>query len=144
MTDKQIIDGERIFECVWCKYDFKESDANFILSENPNECVCSGCMTEWADNLLWDFKRKEQKCEELKETIDSLLKIQYQLANSCTKYEQTIAKIKEITEIEIECKTYEIENDCFNEIRCKALNEHIDFIKQILQKINECEVTNAR
>lgn len=67
MTDKQIIDGERMFKCVWCKYDFKESDANFILSENPNECVCSGCMTEWADNLLWDFKRKEQECEELKE-----------------------------------------------------------------------------
>lgn len=22
----------------------KESDANFILSENPNECVCSVCI----------------------------------------------------------------------------------------------------
>ena len=53
---------------------------------------------------------------------------------------QTIAEIKEIVEVEIECKTYEIENDCFNETRCKALNEHIDFIKQILQKISECEV----
>ena len=67
MTDKQIIiDKERMFECVWCKYDFKESEAHFILSENPNECVCSVCMTEWADNLLCDFKRKEQECEELK------------------------------------------------------------------------------
>ena len=55
---------------------------------------------------------------------------------------QTITEIKEITEVEIECKTYEIENDCFNETRCKALNEHIDFIKQILQKISECEVEN--
>ena len=53
---------------------------------------------------------------------------------------KTITEIKEIAEIEIECKTYEIENDCFNETRCKALNEHIDFIKQILQKISECEV----
>ena len=52
---------------------------------------------------------------------------------------QTLAEIKDIAEIEIECKTYEIENDCFNETRCKALNEHIDFIKQILQKISECE-----
>ena len=56
------------------------------------------------------------------------------------KYEQTLTEIKEIAEIEIECKTYEIENDCFNETRCKALNEHIDFIKQILQKISDLEV----
>ena len=58
------------------------------------------------------------------------------------KYKQTLAEIKEIAEVEIECKTYEIENDCFNETRCKALNEHIDFIKQILQKISECEVNS--
>ena len=63
---------ERMFKCVWCKYDFKESDANFILSENPNECVCSSCMTEWADNLLWDFKRKEQECEELKKELKNV------------------------------------------------------------------------
>ena len=58
------------------------------------------------------------------------------------KLSKTITEIKEIAETEIECKTYEIENDCFNETRCKALNEHIDFIKQILQKISECEVEN--
>ena len=60
------------------------------------------------------------------------------------KLSKALAEIKEIAEIEIECKTYEIENDCFNETRCKALNEHIDFIKQILQKISECEVENAK
>ena len=58
------------------------------------------------------------------------------------KLSKTIAEIKEIAEVEIECKTYEIENDCFNKTRCKALNEHIDFTKQILQKISECEVKN--
>ena len=58
------------------------------------------------------------------------------------KIKQTLAEIKEIAEVEIECKTYEIENDCFNETRCKALNEHIDFIKQILQKISEVENDN--
>lgn len=56
------------------------------------------------------------------------------------KFKNCLTEIKGNTEIEIECKTYEIENDCFNETRCKALNEHIDFIKQILQKISECEV----
>ena len=55
------------------------------------------------------------------------------------KFKNCLTEIKDIAEIEIECKTYEIENDCFNETRCKALNEHIDFIKQILQKIGECE-----
>ena len=58
------------------------------------------------------------------------------------KFKNCLTEIKDIAEIEIECKTYEIENDCFNETRCKALNEHIDFIKQILQKISECEVNN--
>ena len=53
------------------------------------------------------------------------------------KFKNCLTEIKDIAEIEIECKTYEIENDCFNETRCKALNEHIDFIKQILQKISE-------
>ena len=56
------------------------------------------------------------------------------------KFKNCLTEIKEIAEIEIECKTYEIENDCFNETRCKALNEHIDFIKQILEKIKECGV----
>ena len=58
------------------------------------------------------------------------------------KYKNCLTEIKEIAEVEIECKTYEIENDCFNKTRCKALNEHIDFIKQILQKISECGVKN--
>ena len=56
------------------------------------------------------------------------------------KFKNCLNEIKEIVEVEIECKTYEIENDCFNETRCKALNEHIDFIKQILEKIKECGV----
>ena len=60
------------------------------------------------------------------------------------KLKAILTEIKEIVEVEIECKTYEIENDCFNETRCKALNEHIDFAEQILQKISECEVENAR
>ena len=70
-------------------------------------------------NCIWKkYLRKEQECKEFK---------------------QTLIEIKEIAEVEIECKTYEIENDCFNETRCKALNEHIVFTKQILQKISECE-----
>lgn len=112
MVDKQVIDGERMFKCVWCKYDFKESDANFILSENPNECVCSGCMTEWANNLLWDFKRKEQECE---------------------KYKQTLTEIKEIAkEFCNTCQEFETEKKDRNCMYCNY--------DDILQKISECEV----
>ena len=56
-----------------------------------------------------------------------------------TKLKETLTEVKEISEIEIECKTYEVENDCFNGTRCKALNEHIAFLKQILEKISEVE-----
>ena len=68
--------------------------------------------------------------------------IQNEYEQQLDQLKQTLAEIKEIAEVEIECKTYEIENDCFNETRCKALNEHIDFTKQILQKISKCEVEN--
>lgn len=63
--------------------------------------------------------KKEQECEELKEAIDGLLKIQYQLADSCTKYKETLAEIKEIVE--------------------QGVKIHDDIIvsKQILQKISE-------
>lgn len=100
MTDKQIIDEERMFECVWCKYGFKESDANFILSENPNECVCSGCITEWADNLLCDLKRKTQECEKLISEKDFYLQKIETLENKCEELKEEIInkneKIKEL------------------------------------------------
>ena len=111
------------------------------------------------------LKRKEQECEELKakckkygeinkqETKDyaelkadreeALKQLEFvRTLNTVReaeirKYSKTLTEIKEIAEVEIECKTYEIEHDCFNETRCKALNEHIDFTEQILQKISE-------
>lgn len=55
------------------------------------------------------------------------------------QYSQTLQKIKEITEDEIDCKAYETTHDCFNETRCKALNEHIEFLQEILELINESE-----
>ena len=80
------------------------------------------------------YKVKEQECEELKHEVELMMD-----CASCKvdEYKQTLTEIKEIAENEIECKTYEIEHDCFNETRCKALNEHINFIKQILQKTTE-------
>ena len=82
------------------------------------------------------LKEKEQECEELKEAIDSLLKIQYQLADSCTKYEQTLTEIKDIAEgMNEEC--FYDDFDCMNcdmQYGCTYFNK-----KQILQKISEVE-----
>lgn len=120
MTDKQIIDEERMFKCVWCKYDFKESDANFILSENPNECVCNRCMAEWADKLLWDFKRKEQECKNLKQTLTEIKEISKNMNEECF-YD------------DFDCMNCDMQN------ACTYINK-----KQILQKIKECEGNNAK
>ena len=127
MTDKQIIiDYENL-----CENYSKEVGC---YNTFDGSCIKEQCFTY---RLLQLLKAKEQECEELKHEVELMMD-----CASCKvdEYKQTLTEIKEIAKIEIECKTYEIENDCFNETRCKALNEHIDFIKQILQKISECEV----
>lgn len=78
------------------------------------------------------LKAKEQECEELKEAIDGLLKIQYQLADSCKKYVQTLTEIKEIAET--------ISQPMGTEKSCNR----VILAKQILQKIRECEVEMNR
>ena len=131
MTDKQIIID-----------DVDVSKCNYF--NNTDKSYCEECCSEFGCAICNDrpncyykqLARKEQECEELKHEVELMMD-----CASCKvdEYKQTLTEIKEIAKVEIECKTYEIENDCFNETRCKALNEHIGFIKQILQKINECE-----
>ena len=153
MIDKQIIDEmiERI------GFDVQQCGYLKIIKDALNYPEIGGTFTAFECNLYsrdCDFiercrykqlLRKEQECEELKEENKEIRKYQYEqdfLQEQLDQLKQTLAEIKEIAEVEIECKTYEIENDCFNKTRCKALNEHIDFIKQIKQKISECEVKN--
>lgn len=104
-----------------------------------------------AQKLCYQIEEQTKQLEPFKDeyfkgldnvVIAKLAKKSIRITAENSKLEQTLTDIKEIAEVEIECKTYEIENDCFNETRCKALNEHIDFIKQILQKISEYEVKN--
>ena len=170
MTDKQmIIDKVNVKECKYYCHGNCVRYEDFVEADYANDysvkCICE------EENILGTYdicdyqqlKSKEQELEELQETIDDFITDNNSLysddgkqpsnldelqecmqssMNEFVKYKQILSEIKEIAEIEIECKTYEIENDCFNETRCKALNEHIDFIKQILQKISECEVKN--
>ena len=132
--------------CYYKQLKRKEQECerlNNIINEATNSkldlksfLVGEAIQNEYEEKL----KVKEQECEKLKDianrTLDKLNKYldkQVQL----DQLKQTIEEIKELMKVEIECKTYEIENDCFNETRCKALKEHIDFTNEILKKISE-------
>lgn len=51
----------------------------------------------------------------------------------------TLQDIKDIAENNIDCKQYEIDHDCFNDTRCKALRELIETLQQILDLITKAE-----
>ena len=128
--DKQIIiDGKE------CRYWFRLNPNDYRkCSLRGKDDNCDEIKDCFIKELLGKLALKEQECEELKHEVELMMD-----CASCKvdEYKQTLTEIKEIAENEIECKTYEIEHDCFNETRCKALNEHINFIKQILQKTTE-------
>lgn len=151
MTDKQIIIKDYFnilrdeYNRIYCIQNIGDPKSLIKAIREQNEYI----------------QAKEQECEKLKKQVCGLRpELKFIIDKTCCKYnieaknyhekiveiinnleklKTALIEIKEIAEIEIECKTYEIENDCFNETRCKALNEHIDFTKQILQKISEVE-----
>ena len=124
--------AENNYNCIWKKYLRKEQE----LQEAMDNYVQLDLQRVKEYNELVDlYKAKEQECEELKKAIDGLLKIQYQLADSCTKYEQTLAEIKEI------CNSVEnIEN--INSLYDAKLSGMYLQAHKILQKISECEGNN--
>lgn len=90
---------------------------------------------------LDQLKAELEQEKALKETYLACYKAKHEdIKGALFKLKQALQEIKEIIQEEIECKIYEVEHDCFNETRCKAINEHIEFLKHILQKISECEV----
>ena len=126
MTDKQIIiDGIDVSGCTRYCSDTGKCTAfksQYLCSER-NNCYTKRILKKKKTiNILKEkLLCKEQECEELKEAIDGLLKIQYQLADSCKKYEQNLAEIKEIAEK----RNYLDYNECLDDI---------------LQKISKCEI----
>ena len=130
MTDKQIIiDGVDVSGCSYYQH-------NMCTATKDDYGDCSLCCQDYDMNDCYykQLKRKEQECEKLKEAIDGLLKMQYQLADSCTKYEQTLAEIKEIAETATKC-FYATKSDDYTDGYRWLGNI-------ILQKISECEVKN--
>lgn len=54
-------------------------------------------------------------------------------------YYQTLQEIKAIAVDTRDCKQYEIDHDCFNETRCKALRELIETLQEIIDLITKAE-----
>ena len=55
------------------------------------------------------------------------------------KYRKTLQEIREIAVDTKDCKQYEIDHDCFNDTRCKALREFIETLQEILDLITKAE-----
>ena len=143
MTDKQIIiDGVDVSKCEW--FEQIDLDINIICTSNSPK-KCSGYCKDNPNCIYKKFKRKEQECKELKKQINDLLnkpeiqdKILWKFDNEALlgskdawiyKLEQTLAEIKEIAD---------------KDFRHTAWEEYAKQLKQILQKISECEVEDAR
>ena len=79
------------------------------------------------------YKRSEQeKAKYYQQTLDDEIQINELL--------QTLQEIKKIAEIKIDCKQYEIDHDCFNDTRRKAIRELIETLQDILDLITKSEV----
>ena len=90
------------------------------------EIVNTDGSRNWQANILLDnLKRLEQENAELKAENARL--------KSC------LQEIKEIAVDTRDCKQYEIDHDCFNETRCKALRELIETLQEILNLITKEE-----
>ena len=142
MTDKQIIiDGVDVSKCGHyhygkCEIDYDEWNNEII---RYNECQNN------PNCYFKQLKRKEQECEELKEdierwksnfngkvsAIEELLQQLDQFKVKNIKNSKTLTEIKEIAEKQVKRSP---DGETF------ARPE----IKQILQKISECEVNNDR
>lgn len=55
------------------------------------------------------------------------------------KYLGCLQEIKEIAVDTRDCKQYEIDHDCFNDTRCKALREFIETLQEIINLITKAE-----
>ncbi len=67
----------------------------------------------------------EEKVKKSDETIDNLLKIQYELAANCQKYTQALEEIKDIAEKLLKCVNDDFEDSIGHEIlqKCEVLND---------------------
>ena len=145
MADKQIIDEVDVSKCKyhnngWC-----------LLSESCDAIRYRLC----GDMTLFDcyYRNWQRKEQELQEAMDNYVQLDLQRVKEynelvelykakeqeCEKLKETLTEIKEIARQEIDSKEFMI-------VQC-MLNGNVDdknkVLKQILQKISECDVENA-
>ena len=140
MTNKQIIDGKE------CRYWFRLNPDDYRkCSLRGKDDNCDEIKDCFIKELLGKLALKEQECEELKKQnnqFDNGINEQFskiiELEGRNNLLKQTLAEIKEIAKQEIDSKEFMI-------VQC-MLNGSVDdknkVLKQILQKISECEVKN--
>ena len=112
-----------------------------------NACI-KDMVTESCEGKYCQYKQLNEELEKLSlkynvlleetknkgivlESVDAKVKVENMNLKEC------LNEIKEEIKVEIECKQYEIDHDCFNETRCKALEEHIEFLKEIIKIIEK-------
>lgn len=134
MSDKQIIiNGVNVAECEYF---------NRFRNICHNRNLCCDCDKN-QDCQYKQLERKEQECEELKAEIKHYKQIaQYhgnlsvKYTNKSAKLKQTLAEIKEIMKKHCrKCKKHKFYN-----FKLCCTCKYTD----ILQKISECEVEDAR
>ena len=118
MTDKKnYIDGVDVTGCEWSgQFDL---DINVICTSNSPK-KCSAYCKDNPNCYYKQFKRKEQECEEYKQTLTEIKEIAKNMNKECF-YD------------DFDCMHCNMQNGC------TYLNK-----KQILQKISESEAENAR
>ena len=142
MTDKQIIiDGVDVSKCKYFDCDSKKCKAEYYVRHGYEIVEYDSCR-ENPNCYYKQLKRKEQECEELKEAIDRLLKIQYQLADSCNKYVQTLTEIKEIVEGMHDLWNNKTPYTDMDNLVKHLLECELNRIRYKLDEISECEVKN--
>ena len=133
MTDKQIIiDYENL-----CENYSKEVGC---YNTFDGSCIKEQCFTY---RLLQLLKAKEQEYEELKESLKVWKYSDVQHIFKINTYEQTLAEIKEIAE---KSCCLQPTSDCEEYGNCKECSRTSDdaTVKQIIQKISECEVRDDK
>ena len=131
MTDKQIIDD---VDVSGCDFYIDSKNLEFNCKQTPQSYFCKNQPNCYYKQL----KRKQQECDELKKELEAV----YDDCKGCPtcnealykanlyakeyrKFKQTLIEITEIAEK----RNYLDYNECLDDI---------------LQKISECEVENAR
>ena len=96
--------------------------------EEENNTYKSSIVANLDKNISKRYRELLEENDQLKETIDGLLSIQYKLADNCVKYSQTLEEIREIAE--------DTKDKFYDAIHTGGL---YDRLEQIIRKINEVE-----